>query len=734
VTWNELTEAAVFSSGMVLRACPNDAKYFNAKSNLHLCDIDGSGFATHMKRARDTTDRRPRAERRRAAVERNSRAILPSDTAWFLAIFGCAFLMRLIYLVQVDSIPLFYHLAGDAGTYDEWGQRIAAGDWLGKGVFYQAPLYPYFLGVLQLILGHNLWLIRLVQITLGAVSCALIFRVGGELFSRPVGIAAGLILAWYAPGIFFESLIEKSILDLFLLSLLLFLLIEARKGRRWGQWLATGAVLGLLGLSRENALVLAAVLPFWIGLYFSDSPMFARLQWIGIFFAGLFLVLLPVGLRNLTVGGEFQLTTSQLGPNFFIGNHPQADGTYGSVRNVIGEPHLEGRDAKRLAERALGRSLTPGEVSNYWLRQSWNYIRSQPGQWLALLGNKWLLVGNAREIEDSDDFYIYQQWSSLLRSLAWMSHFGFVAPLAAMGIFLTVKQWRQLWLLYAMILSLAASVALFYVFGRYRFPLVPFLALFAGAGVVRIVALYKQKKFQTLTIAVVLLLSTGMVVNWPMIAISGPGPGGYNNLANAYAKEGKINQAIETAKLAVQLRPDYGIAHFNLGNLYASQRRFDLAQPHFEEAIRLYPNYAEAHSNFGQLLAQRGDLEGGVREFRKAIGLNSSLGGPYFNLGVALAKQGRMDDAIGALKQAATLMPDSAEARHYLGRIYAAQGRYDEAAVFFRDALRIRSDDVQAHESLAQLLASQGKKEEAARHYQEALRLMKLRGATSSVR
>jgi tetratricopeptide (TPR) repeat protein len=686
-----------------------------------------------MKAARKTRGR-AHGERRRAGAEPRGGVAPLTDTGWFWVIFGCAFLVRLFYLLEIDAIPLFYHLAGDGRTYDDWGQRIAAGDWLGNGVFYQAPLYPYFLGVLQLILGHNLWLIRLLQLALGAISCALVFRVGRELFSRQAGIAAGLIVAWYAPGIFFEGLIEKSILDLFLIAVLLFLLIEARKGPRWSRWLAVGAVLGLLGLTRENALVLAVAVPLWIGFYFSDSSIFTRLQWIALLFTGVLLVLVPVGMRNLAMGGEFKPTTSQFGANFFIGNHPQADGTYGSVHNAIGEPHLEGKDAKRLAERALGRKLTPGEVSDYWWQKSWNYIRSQPSQWLALLGRKLLLVWNAREIEDSDDFYIYQQWSWLLRSLSWVSHFGVLAPLAAIGIFLTAKQWRQLWLLYAMILSLAASVAVFYVFGRYRFPLVPFLSLFAGAGVVRIISLYKEKKFQTLTLAGMLLLSTGIIVNWPILRISGPGPGGYNNLANAYSKQGKVDQAIETAKMAVQIQPSYGIGHFNLGNFYATRGRFDLAKPHFEETLRIYPNYAEAYRNFGQLLAQQGDLEGGIREFRRAIDLNPSLGEPYLNLGIALAKQGQMDEAIGVLKQAVTLTPDSAEARNYLGRIYAAQEQYDEAAVFFREALRIRPDYIQAHESLAQLLSLQGKKEEAARHYQEALRLMKLRARTSSGR
>jgi hypothetical protein len=76
-------------------------------------------------------------------------------------------------------------------------------------------------------------------------------------------------------------------------------------------------------------------------------------------------------------------------------------------------------------------------VSDYWLQKSWDYIRSQTAQWLALLGKKWLLVWNAREIEDSDDFYIYQQWSWLLSFLAWFNHFGILAPLAVMGLCLT---------------------------------------------------------------------------------------------------------------------------------------------------------------------------------------------------------------------------------------------------------------------------------------------------------
>jgi tetratricopeptide (TPR) repeat protein len=678
-----------------------------------------------MKKSARRFEKRAAARKQASSTIASKHDARQSGLFWAGAILVSAFVLRLFYLVQIESIPLFYHLAGDGRTYDEWAQRIAAGDWLGQGVFYQAPLYPYFLGVLQLIFGHNLWLIRFVQILLGSFSCALIYFIGRRLFSRPAGIAAGFLLACYAPAIFFEALIEKSILDLFLVSLLLFLLVGAMERRGWTQWLAAGAVLGLLGLSRENALVLAAVVPLWIFVYFSDQAVQIRARWAALFFAGLLVVLIPVGLRNFAVGGEFKLTTSQFGANFFIGNNPGADGTYGSVNKVIGEPQLEGNDAARLAERASGRRLSSGAVSDYWLGKSWDYIRAEPTRWFRLLAKKWLMVWNAREVEDSDDFYIYGQWSWLLTFLSWINHFGVLAPLAATGAWISRHEWRRLWLLYAMIVSFALSVAVFYVFGRYRFPLVPVLALFAGKALAELPALYRERGQRAQFAVFSVLLISAAVVNWPIYGFSGPGAAGYNNLSNAYYKQGRVDEAIHTARQALELQPDLGVADYNLGNLYAGQGQFDLAKQYFEEAIRLYPNYAEARTNFGQLIAERGDLETGVQYFRKAIELNPSISRAHLNLGVALAKQGRLDEAIGPLQQAAQLKPDSPEASYYLGSVYAAQNRYADAAASFTEALRIQPNFLPAHQSLAQLLALQGKKDEAMQHYQEALRLSK---------
>src|SRR5919198_134763 len=75
-----------------------------------------------------------------------------------LAIFLVALIVRLIHSWQIRSAPFFSMLMGDSHGYDVWARQIASGDWIGHDVFYQAPLYPYFLGVIYATLGRNLLL------------------------------------------------------------------------------------------------------------------------------------------------------------------------------------------------------------------------------------------------------------------------------------------------------------------------------------------------------------------------------------------------------------------------------------------------------------------------------------------------------------------------------------------------------------------------------------------------
>ena len=334
-------------------------------------------------------------------------------------IFAVALAVRLVHVWLLSRSPYYTALLGDAKGYDDWARRIAAGDWLGTDVFYQAPLYPYVLGVIYRIAGHSLTAVRIVQAIVGAGSCALLGLAGYRFFSPRVGSVAGFALAVYAPAIFFDALLQKSSLDLFFVTLSLWLtgrLADDTGNRR--SWLWLGVAMGALSLTRENALVFVAVILAWV-LFGSTTPALSwgtRAGFAATFVAGLALVLLPVALRNYAVGGGFYLTTSQFGPNFYIGNNPQADGTYMALRYGRGAPEYERQDATELAEHAVGRTLTPGEVSAYWTGRAFDFITTRPAQWVALVGRKGALLVNATEMLDTESQESHAEYSWVLRA------------------------------------------------------------------------------------------------------------------------------------------------------------------------------------------------------------------------------------------------------------------------------------------------------------------------------
>src|SRR5262245_32678797 len=180
-----------------------------------------------------------------------------------LMIFAVALALRLVHVWQISRAPFFDMLMGDARGYDVWARQLAGGDWIGRDVFYQAPLYPYFLGVVYKLFGHSLLTVRVIQAIVGSASCALIGAATSRLVSRKAGLLAGFALALYAPAIFFDGLIQNSVLDVFFVCLAIWVMSRIISPGFNRQWLLLGLTMGGLALTRENAMVLVAVLGLW---------------------------------------------------------------------------------------------------------------------------------------------------------------------------------------------------------------------------------------------------------------------------------------------------------------------------------------------------------------------------------------------------------------------------------------------------------------------------------------
>ncbi len=594
--------------------------------------------------------------------------------ATWAAVFALALALRLLYLAEWRDTLLFSTPVGDARGYLDWARAIAGGDWFGREVFYQAPLYPYFLAVVFRATGSETWAPRLVQAVMGSLACVLLGRAAERFFARGVGLAAGVGLALYAPAIYFDGLIQKPALDSFLISALLLLLSGIATPLRVGRALGVGALLGGLALSRENAGVLAPLVALWLASFAGATPAPRRAAALAAFALGLALVLAPVGLRNQALGGRFLVTTAQLGPNLWIGNHPGATGHYEPLRPGRGSVRYEREDAHALAVEALGRELTPAEVSDYWRDRALAYARAQPLDWLRQLAHKAFLVLNARELPDTEGIEAYADESVLLRALFWPCNFGALLPLAVVGVLAERRAWRRVWLLPAMALALAASIAVFYVFARYRYVLVPVLMPLAAAGGVALWGIARSGRLTRAAAGLALAgLAAALVSNWPLGAADGA-----------------------------------GLTHLSVGGALLQAGRLPEAQAEFEAAVSALPGNGLAHSRLGDALRTRGEPARAIASYDRALALAPYLADAHTGRGIALEALGRATQAEEEYRRALTLDPNQPDANNNVANRLLNAGAPRDAVPLYERALAARPDDSDIASNLAVALLRSG--------------------------
>jgi tetratricopeptide (TPR) repeat protein len=577
--------------------------------------------------------------------------------AWpYAAIFLFALVIRLVYLYEIIDQPIISILLGDAESYDAWAQDIVLKGWIGDRTFYQAPFYPYFLALIYTIGGRDFILVRLAQILIGSASCVLLASAGARFFNKKTGLVAGGLLALYAPAVFFDLLLQKAILGMFFMCLLLFFLSRTtgRPGRQRqpGTWLLIGACLACFALVRENALILIPAVGVWMIIVFKNDGWQRTLVKGLLLCIGLCLVFFPVTLRNYVVGGEFVLTTSQLGPNFYIGNNRAATGFYEPLVEGHSDWKFERSDAKELAETALGEELTPNQISDYWLNKAVKDIRENPLRWLRLMGKKWLLVWNSIESSDSESIYAHYRFSRLLSVLGQVFHFGVLLPVAILGICLSWQNRTHVWGLVWLWLCFAGSVALFFVFARYRHPMNAITLLFAASGLTCACHLFAEKHFKPLVVGVLTAIPFAIGAHWPLVSKARMEAPTHFNIGYEMERRNQLDAAKDAYLLSVAIDSNT-LAYNNLGMVTAKQGHPEDALVYFSEAVKAKPNNWSARVNLGIVLAQMGRKAEAIEQYKEVVrnepDYNPSL---YYNIACYYAVEGQLIRGVEWLKKA----------------------------------------------------------------------------------
>lgn len=550
-----------------------------------------------------------------------------------LAILALALVLRLAHWWAVRDEPFFAGLAMDSQEYDRWAQEIAGGDWLGSRVFFQAPLYPYVLATVYTVAGRSLDAVYLLQILTAVAGIWALYRAAREMADERVGLLAALLATLYGPFLFYDVQLLKESFAVTVTCFLLWALAAARaRDGGFGRWLGAGVLLGILALLRENALLLV---PFLVPLAWSrERKMAGLVRHGGALVAGLALALAPVALRNGIVGGDFLPTTFQGGVNFWIGNNPDADGTYQPIVPGKQIPALERQEPVRVAEQELGRSLTPAEVSSHWLGKALGWAAAHPGDFLRLQLRKLGLFWSWYEQPDAVDYYWVRGLSPVFFFLI---EFGTVSLLALAGLWMVRRNPGPFAPALLFALGWTLSTVVFFLFSRYRLPVVPALLPLAAVALVRLGEAWRARRrgsraAMAATVLVLLVPSLGWFE--PRMDLV------HYNLGRLAEERGDPVAAHEHYKAAFILDPKNFLACMNLGNLAARRRDWPTALRFFQRAEALEPRSDDAASNLGGIWLAIGDLAEAERNLDRALALNPRNLSALHNKALLRARQG----------------------------------------------------------------------------------------------
>ena len=191
---------------------------------------------------------------------------------------------------------------------------------------------------------------------------------------------------------------------------------------------------------------------------------------------------------------------------------------------------------------------------------------------------------------------------------------------------------------------------------------------------------------------------------------------------NALLAEGKIPEAIERFREAIQISPNHHLALNSLASAYMKSQMFDEAEEGYLRVLALQPDFAPAHNNLGALFQRRSDFQKALHHYQQAIRINPRNSKALNNLGAMHRRQGNWAQAQKSFETAIRINPDFAEAYYNLGTVFENQGDSKLAFENFQTSTRKNPKYAPAHFRMACILEEKREWKSAAIAFREAIK------------
>lgn len=523
--------------------------------------------------------------------------------------------IRVVYLLIYSELPLWDQLTIDNYYHYHWAETLANGNILGDTTYFRAPSYVYALGLIYSLFGASLWAARLFGLAVGLASIHCTYHLGRRAFSHQVGLVAAAVQSITPAVLYFEAELLLDMWFTLLLQLSLLAVWRWFDKRRTSGLLVVGLVTGAAAITRPTALVWAGLITVVFLLLAGGAA--ARLKRVVVYGSGLMLIIGPIFLRNLYVADDPVPIASQGGINLYIGNNEIADGVSARLPEPLGY-NWRLKQAATLAEKATGRSLKPGGISDYWTARALEWIAENPGSFVGLYLNKLYFGISDHELSNNRDLKRFYAAMPLLRHNP--ISFSILLAFAVLG---ALVGWRHggacVRLMVGLVVSHLLTMALFFIASRFRLPVLPYLIVLAAVGALTVLDLFATNLKRGVS-ALLTVVAVWAFSYFPVVALPPGSPS--QDLASKgihYYAVGDIQTSLGYFQAARMVEPSRPETNLNIGACYLRLGFADSALFYLEEERRRHPQRPKTYANLASLFLVSGRFEEATAQAKEAL-------------------------------------------------------------------------------------------------------------------
>jgi 4-amino-4-deoxy-L-arabinose transferase-like glycosyltransferase len=353
-----------------------------------------------------------------------------------------------------------------------------------------APGFPFLLAAIFKVFGiyttASAVAVYFFNALVSALTCVMLYGLGARIFGQQVGLAAAFLFALYPPSIWYAGgMIWDTSFVTFALVVLMYCLYSLPPIPPLRELAWIGVLMGFMVLLNPApaSFYPAVVVWVWHRLWQNSRKKWFGFQGAAILTLACFVVCVPWMIRNAVMVGEFA-PRSVAALNFWIGNNEEAWKAQNGGDNNLIYPGNSQEEEKRYD--ALGEAA----YDRYCAQLASDFIRRNPQKFADLTWYRfraWWFKANGGEEKGTWKVGFRLTDLKQLTSLA-------LVVWAAIGCIAAWRNRKPVGLMLVLVLIYPIPYYLAFVSERYRFPIEPFLLLFATFGLAELASAVLRTK------------------------------------------------------------------------------------------------------------------------------------------------------------------------------------------------------------------------------------------------